>query len=72
MIKVGSKVIYRPCFGLEPQTKVKVVYILQSEYKRCKYGDEVQSIPFSKREYATFGLDNGHWCYGEQIDEVVN
>ena len=69
-IKIGSKVCYRPCFGMFPSTMVKVKAIEKSDYKRCKYGFPVDSIPFEEREYCVFVLDNGHWCYGEQIDKV--
>jgi hypothetical protein len=71
IIKVGTKVKYRGCFGMDEPTIVKVLHIQRSEYKRCKYGDGVDSVPFSEREYCVFSLDNGHWCYGEQIDAVV-
>ena len=29
------------------------------------------TYPFSEREYCVFDLDNAHWCYGEQIDDIV-
>ena len=70
-IKVGTKVNYRGCFGLfEPKTAI-VKHIERSEYKRCKYGNEVSSVSFSEREYCVFILDDSHWCYGEQIVSVV-
>ena len=71
MIKVGTKVKYRGCFGMDKPTIVEVTHIERSEYKRDKYGVEVDSVPFSEREYCVFGLNNGHWCYGEQIDSIV-
>ncbi len=70
-IKVGTKVLYRGCFGIDAPKIVKVTHIQRSEYKRDKYGVAVDSVPFSEREYCVFGLDNGRWCYGEQIDEIV-
>lgn len=70
-IKVGTKVMYRPCFGMFEPKVVMVKYIERSEYKRCKYGVEVDSIPFNEREYGLFILSDGHWCYGEQIDKIV-
>lgn len=57
-IKVGSKVKYRGCFGMFEPKEVSVKYIERSEYKRCKYG--------------VFVLDDGHWCYGEQIVGFVS
>ena len=71
MIKVGTKVKYRGCFGMDKPTIVKVKYIQRSEYKRDKYGVKVDSVPFAEREYCVFGLNNGHWRYGEQIDSIV-
>lgn len=68
----GSKVMYRPCFGMFAPKLVTIKYIERSEIKRCKYGVEVDSVPFSEREYCVFVLDDGHWCYGEQIDSVVS
>ena len=59
-------------FGtMDAPTIVEVKYIQRSEYKRDKYGVEVDSVPFSEREYCVFSLNNGHWCYGEQIVEIV-
>ena len=71
-IKVGSKVKYRPCFGMFEPKVATIKYMERSEIKRCKYGVEVDSIPFSEREYGVFILDDGHWCYGEQIDSIVS
>lgn len=71
IIKAGTKVKYRGCFGMDAPTIVEVKYIQRSEYKRDKYGVEVDSVPFSEREYCVFSLNNGHWCYGEQIVEIV-
>lgn len=70
-IKVGTKVMYRACFGMFEPTKVTIKHIERSEFKRCKYGVEVSSVPFSEREYCVFILDDGHWCYGEQIVSIV-
>ena len=70
-IGIGTKVIYRGCFGMFEPKEVEVKAIWRSEYKRDKYGDDVDSVPFSEREYCTFMLSDGHWCYGEQIDSIV-
>lgn len=70
-IKIGSKVLYRGCFGMYSPTEVVVTGIERSDYKRDKYGKPVDSVPFGEREYCVFDLDNGHWCYGEQIDGLV-
>ncbi len=70
-IRIGTSVSYRGCFGTEKPTIVKVLGIERGKYKREKYGTKVTEVPFSKREYCVFDLDNGHWCYGEQIDKIV-
>lgn len=72
IIKIGSKVKYRGDFGVAPATEVIITGIERSEYKRDKYGEPVQEVPFSEREYCVFDLDNGHWCYGEQIDKLIS
>ena len=71
VIKIGSKVVYRGCFGTFPPKEAVVLGIAQSNYKRDKDGYPVNYISFADREYATFDLDDGHWCYGEQIDSVI-
>lgn len=72
IIKIGTKVKYRGCFGTDKPSDVVVTHIERSEHKRDKYGDEVDSVPFDEREYCVFDLDNGHWCYGEQIDKIID
>lgn len=71
VIKVGSKIKYRGDFGEGNPTTAIVKRIERSEYKRDKYGEVVPEVPFSEREYCVFDLDNNHWCYGEQIDDVI-
>lgn len=71
-IKVGSKVIYRGCFGHFGPKEAVVSSILKSDNKRDKNGVNVDSIDFIDREYGVFMLSDGYWCYGEQIDSVVS
>ena len=71
VIKEGSVVKYRGCFGIDKPTNATIQHIERSPYKRCKYGEPVDSVPFAEREYCIFILDNRHWCYGEQIDEII-
>lgn len=49
-----------------------VEHIERSKYKRSKDGEVVPEIPFAERDYGVFCLDNSHWCYGEQIDDVID
>ena len=71
IIKVGTIVQYRGGFGADAPTIVKVTSIEKSQYKRDKYGKPVKSVPFAEKDYCVFTLDNHHWCYGEQIDSIV-
>lgn len=70
-ITKGTQVRYRGCFGTAQPEVVKVVRIERSIETHSKYGKKVASVPFEEREYCIFDLDNGHWCYGDQIDEIV-
>ena len=76
IIKIGTKVKYRLHGGRTPKT-AKVVGIEECECGE-KYGEPVDEVEFRYRagnfgagvEY-TFDLDDGHWCYGEQIIGIV-
>lgn len=77
VIKVGSKVRYRGGWGSEAPKVATVESIEETE--ESGYTDswdkeswEVDSISFSRRNYACFCLDDGHWCDGDQIDEVLD
>lgn len=71
IIKVGTIVQYRGGFGADAPTIVKVIGIEKSQNKRNKCGKPVVSVPFAEKDYCVFDLDNGHWCYGEQVDSIV-
>lgn len=76
IIKIGTKVKYRLRGDRTPKT-AKVVGIEECECGE-KYGESVDKVEFRYRagnfsagvEY-TFDLDDGHWCYGEQIIRIV-
>ena len=42
------------------------------EKERDKYGDAVESIDWDMKNYGCFTLSNGHWCYGWQIDLLLD
>ena len=69
-IKIGSKVRYRGGFG-QHEPEVVTIEGIEKVKDGEKYGRAVCSIPFADREHGVFDLDNGHWCYGYQIEEVV-
>ena len=72
IIKIGTKVKYRGCFGSGSPEIVEVRNIERGESIYSKYGKPVGSVPFSCRERCVFDLSNGHWCYGDQIDSIVH
>lgn len=71
-IKIGSKVMYRGSFGMGSPEEVTIESIDKCKEERDKYGDAVESIAWDMKNYGCFTLSNGHWCYGEQIDELLD
>lgn len=77
VIKIGTKVAYRPNGSRGGVSFAHVTYIEECECGE-KYGESVDSVDFKLRagdfangvEY-TFSLDDGHWCHGEQIIRIV-
>ena len=72
IIKIGSKVIYRGSFGMGCPEKVTIESIDMCEKEGDKYGDAVESIDWDMKNYGCFTLSNGHWCYGGQIDLLLD
>ena len=72
IIKIGSKVIYRGNFGMGCPEKVTIESIDMCEKEGDKYGDAVESIDWDMKNYGCFTLSNGHWCYGRQIDLLLD
>ena len=72
IIKIGSKVMYRGLFGMGCPEKVTIESIDMCEKEGDKYDDAVESIDWDMKNYGCFTLSNGHWCYGEQIDLLLD
>ena len=72
IIKIGSKVMYRGLFGMGCPEKVTIESIDMCEKERDKYGGAVESIDWGMKNYGCFTLSNGHWCYGGQIDSLLD
>ena len=72
IIKIGSKVMYRGLFGMGCPEKVTIESIDMCEKEGDKYGDAVESIDWDMKNYGCFTLSNGHWCYGWQIDLLLD
>lgn len=71
-IKVGSRVMWRGSWGKDPAVEATVKDIEETEEPHSKDGHRVDSIDFDRRDYSIIVLDNCHWCYGEQIVEVLD
>lgn len=69
LIKRGSQVLYRGGFGRDAQTVASVTGIEVTENARQKYGDEVNEVTLDAHYVLT--LNNGHWCYSDQVDGLV-
>jgi hypothetical protein len=70
MMKVGDKVMWRGCFGMDPAKPAVIESIEQTEQRRSKYGEPVNEIAWKRKDYALVTLDNGHWAYGEQLSPM--
>lgn len=67
-IKTGMKIRHR-LFGGE--TCVGVVESIEKCKPGEKYGNPVGSAPVGAGNYVLC-LDNGHWCYGDQVISIIN
>ena len=68
-IKVGDIVTYRGGFGSHAPKRVVVTEMELTEVPRSKYGEDVDEVTLDdvKAGLVVFGLDDGHWCYSDQI-----
>lgn len=71
-IKVGSRVLYRGSWGSKLPKEATVTAIEETEEPGEKSGCPREQIAFSRRECSCIDLDDGHWCYGDQIDAVLD
>ena len=71
-LKVGDKVMWSGCFGMEEPQPVRVTGIEITEVPRSKYGEEVNSVSWEiiAENRALISLANNHWCYAEQISKI--
>lgn len=72
VLKVGDKVMWRGTFGMDPVKEAVVVGIEVTSTPRTKYGTVVEKTSWNmvKANRTLLSLDNGHWCYGEQVSEI--
>lgn len=71
-IKVGSRVMWRCSWGSDPAVEAKVECIEETNDPHEKDGWAVDCIDFENRDCSVIVLDNGHWCYGDQIEDVLD
>jgi hypothetical protein len=69
-VKVGTKIKHTLFGGGSYEGVVKSI-------EKCKdgekYGTMVSSMPMEKRSRNyVLDLDNGHWCYGNQVLSIVS
>ena len=70
-IKVGMTVVYRGGWGHDAPKEAKITSMELCECEGDKYGDPVKEAPVTEIERCVFDLNDGHWCYGYQIDSIV-
>lgn len=71
IVKVGTKVMYRGEWGYGPLEQVTIERIELCECEGCKYGDEVSEVSADDLYRCCVDLDNEHWAYGYQIEEII-
>ena len=71
-IKIGSRDMWRGSRSADPAVEAKVEHIEETQEPHEKDGREVAFIDFEDRECSVIDLDNGHWCYGDQIVDVLD
>lgn len=69
IINIGDTVTYRGSFGGGLAKRAKVVGLTLTEKPRMKDGQECLSVFVDdvKANRVVFDLDDGHWCYSDQI-----
>lgn len=70
-IKVGTIIIYRLSWGTGALTKAKVRNIELCKNEWDKYGERVNEVSVNDVNRSVFDLDDGHWCYGYQVEEII-
>jgi hypothetical protein len=70
-LKVGNSVYWSGGFGNDTPKIAKVLSIQWCEVG-SKYGDKQSNIEWNRvnSRQVVLDLDNGHWCYGTQVEQV--
>ena len=67
-VKIGDEVLYVPWTGPNRTAAVKTIEICKHGEK---YGRSVDSCDLDLNPDGVVDLDNGHWCYFDQIKNVT-
>ncbi len=69
VIKVGNIIWYRPCFGMDAPKQARVEGLTLTQDRRSKYGVQYDCVShaYVMDNKVLFHLDDGHWCYSDQI-----
>ena len=70
-LRIGMTVIYCGGFGSLPPKPAVVKAIDLCEDEHEKYGEEVEEVAVQDIRRCCLILDDNHWCYGYQIEEIV-
>jgi hypothetical protein len=68
ILKVGDKVLWRGSFG-SADKHLATIESIDINCNGCKEGDEVEETEWANihGRNSIHSLDNGHWCWGEQL-----
>jgi hypothetical protein len=72
VLSVGDVVNWRGSWGSDEPKQAKVEQIYKAQYLGDKEGKRVKQADWSDvkdRDYI-IDLDNGHWCYANQISKI--
>ena len=72
VIKIGSTIEYRASFGFGPYKTAEIVAIEKVFPGQKEGGVDVAEISWDEKEGAVFDLSDSHWCYGDQIESVLD
>jgi hypothetical protein len=68
-LKVGDLVMWGAVWGTQPAKLARVIGIEKTAFEHEKCGEAVQSVPWAEVACSIMSLDNGCWCYGDQVSK---
>ena len=67
-VKIGDEVLYVPWRGSNRTANILAIEICR---RGEKYGRSVNRCDLDIKPYGVVELNNGHWCYFDQIKHVI-